>query len=274
MSTRRIPPAPTGTGPRPLDPWSPLRQLTPARIALGRAGVSLPTARHLEFQIAHARARTAVHSELDIAALQSALGPTAAQLLPVTSQAPDRATYLQRPDLGRRLAPDSAETLRAARSETVPDLAPDLAIVLADGLSALATQSSAPPFLAALTPRLREAGLRLAPLTVATQARVALGDKIAQALGARMVMVLIGERPGLSAADSLGLYLTWNPRDDSTDADRNCLSNIRPGGLSFEDAAHRAAYLAREAMRLQLSGVGLKDRTETITGDATPDRIA
>ena len=263
MSDKRLPTATAS------DPWSGLRQFTPARIALGRSGVSQTTARHLEFQIAHAQARTAVHSALDLPQLRSDLAPLNLPMIEVASQAPDRATYLQRPDLGRQLSPDSRAALQAAR----PDDTADVVIVLADGLSALATQSSAPPFLAALAPLLDTTGTRLAPLVLARQARVALGDQVASALGARMVVMLIGERPGLSAADSLGLYLTWAPRADSTDADRNCISNIRPGGLNFQDAAHRAAYLLREAARLQLSGVGLKDRTETITAAAPPEQI-
>lgn len=255
---------------RNSDQWAGLRRLTPARIALGRAGVSLTTARNLEFQIAHAQARTAVHSALEIDRLRQDLGPEGQGALLVGSRAPDRATYLQRPDLGRLLAPESYEMLQSHR----PDQQPDVAIVLADGLSALATQTSAPPFLASLWPLLSAAGLEPAPLVIATQARVAIGDEIAQALGARMVLVLIGERPGLSAADSLGLYLTWAPHAGSTDADRNCISNIRPGGLGFDDAAHRAIYLLREAARLRLSGVGLKDRTETIAATPAPEALS
>ncbi|MGE4327641.1 MAG: ethanolamine ammonia-lyase light chain EutC, partial [Pseudodonghicola sp.] len=180
---------------RNSDQWAGLRRLTPARIALGRAGVSLTTARNLEFQIAHAQARTAVHSALEIDRLRQDLGAEGQGALLVGSRAPDRATYLQRPDLGRLLAPEAYEMLQSHR----PDQQPDVAIVLADGLSALATQTSAPPFLAALRPLLSAAGLEPAPLVIATQARVAIGDEIAQALGARMVLVLIGERPGLSA---------------------------------------------------------------------------
>lgn len=255
---------------RSADQWAGLRRLTPARIALGRAGVSVTTARHLDFQIAHAQARTAVHSALDVDRLRQDLGTEGQDALQVCSQAPDRATYLQRPDLGRLLAPRTYEMLQSHR----PDHQPDVAIVLADGLSALATQTSAPPFLAALWPLIRAAGLSPAPLVIATQARVAIGDEIAQALGARMALVLIGERPGLSAADSLGLYLTWAPRVGSTDADRNCISNIRPGGLGADDAAHRAIYLLREAARLKLSGVGLKDRTETIAAPPAPEALS
>ncbi len=234
------------------DPWTKLRRHTSARIALGRTGVSLSTARNLEFQVAHARARTAVHSALDLDALETAVGP----LIRVTSRAPDRAAYLQRPDWGRRLHPDSARLLESG------DKGADVAVVLADGLSSLATQDQAPGFVPALLSQLD--GLTVAPLVAATQARVAIGDEIGAILQARMVIVLIGERPGLSAADSLGLYLTHAPRVGRTDADRNCISNIRPGGLAPQDAAHRAAWLVREAFRLGLSGVGLKDRTVTV----------
>ncbi|MBU2963619.1 ethanolamine ammonia-lyase subunit EutC [Citreicella sp. C3M06] len=242
---------------RNQDPWARLRRHTSARIALGRTGVSLSTARNLEFQIAHAQARTAVHSVLDLDLLEQQTGP----LIRTASRAPDRAAYLQRPDWGRRLDDASAQALEAQPKGA------DIAIVLADGLSSLATQDQAPGFLAAFLPMLD--GLSVAPLVAATQARVAIGDEIGAILGARMVVVLIGERPGLSAADSLGLYLTFGPRLGRSDADRNCISNIRPGGLAAPDAAHRAAWLVREAFKLGLSGVGLKDRTVTV--DALPE---
>lgn len=236
------------------DPWARLRRHTSARIALGRTGVSLSTARNLEFQVAHAQARTAVHSVLDLDALEAQTGP----LTRVTSRAPDRAAYLQRPDWGRRLDAGSAEALDALAKGA------DVAIVLADGLSSLATQDQAPRFLHAFLPHLE--GLTVAPLVAATQARVAIGDEIGAILQARLVVVLIGERPGLSAADSLGLYLTFAPALGRNDADRNCISNIRPGGLGPEDAAHRAAWLLRESFKAGLSGVGLKDRTVTVDG--------
>ncbi len=246
---------------RSEDPWAGLRRHTSARIALGRTGVSLSTARNLEFQMAHAQARTAVHSPLDLDALEADLGEP---LLRVESRAPDRAAYLQRPDWGRRLDADSVARVEAIR----PATAPDVALVLADGLSSLATQQSAPGFLKAFRPLLAEAGLSVAPPVVATQGRVAIGDEIAASLGAKLVVMMIGERPGLSAADSLGLYLTWAPKVGRTDADRNCISNVRPGGQSYEDAAYRAAWLTREAFKLQLSGVGLKDRTVTVDASA------
>ncbi|MCR8550969.1 ethanolamine ammonia-lyase subunit EutC [Salipiger sp. P9] len=239
------------------DLWQDLRRFTNARIALGRSGVSLPVARQLEFQAAHAAARTAVHSALDVPALTSDLSELPLDLHTVHSQVGDRSEYLRRPDLGRRLNAADADRLRAL----APAEPADLAIVIADGLSALAVQQSAPPFLRAFLPYVAQSGLTLAPASIALQGRVAIGDDIAGCLGARCVIVLIGERPGLSAADSLGLYLTWAPSLESTDADRNCISNIREGGLSFADAAYRAGYLLQEAFRRRLSGVMLKDNS-------------
>ncbi len=236
------------------DPWAALRALTPARIALGRAGQSLPTRAHLEFQLAHARARDAVHRALDADGLGDALAVAGLESLQVRSAAPDRATYLQRPDLGRRLEPASRAALAAAAA---PD-GVNAALVVADGLSAGAAQSHAPPLLAALVPRLRDAGWRLAPAVVAVQARVALGDEIGTLLRARLVLVLLGERPGLSAPHSLGAYLTWDPRPGRTDAERNCVSNIRPEGLAPTLAAGRLYHLMLEAARRRLSGVTLK----------------
>jgi ethanolamine ammonia-lyase small subunit len=236
------------------NPWHALRELTAARIALGRAGVSLPTACHLEFQLAHAQARDAVHHGLDAAALAARLAQAGMASVTVDSACPDRATYLQRPDLGRVLSDPS----RAA-------LAPcgcDLALVVADGLSALAIERNAPPFLELLQEGLARGGWRCAPVTIARQARVAIGDDIGAALGARAVLVLIGERPGLSSPDSMGLYLTWGPRPGLTDAARNCISNVRPAGLGYPQAVHRLLYLLGQARLRGLSGVQLKDETE------------
>ena len=227
--------------------WTDLRRFTPARVGLGRAGNGLPTRAHLDFLEAHARARDAVHSALDVPALQAALAPEPTVL--VHSAAPDRATYLLRPDLGRRLADD-----------TVLSPAPcDLAIVIADGLCATGVQHHAPPLLARLLPALRQAGMRIAPLVIAQQARVAIGDPIGAALGARAVAVLIGERPGLSAPHSLGAYLTWAPKPGRTDAERNCISNIRPEGLDYDAAAAKLLWLVRAMFEARLSGVALKD---------------
>ncbi|MGH7526072.1 MAG: ethanolamine ammonia-lyase subunit EutC [Gemmatimonadales bacterium] len=243
------------------DPWVALRSLTPARIALGRAGASLPTRVHLEFQLAHARARDAVHDALDVAALRAALREAGLDSIAVHSAAEDRTRYLHRPDLGRRLEPASRERLAAASPPGCNAL-----FVVADGLSARAAQAHAVPVLAALAPRLQTEGWRLGPTVVADQGRVALGDEIGALLGAEMVLVLLGERPGLSAPHSLGGYLTWDPRPGRTDADRNCVSNIRPEGLASVLAADRLAYLMTEARRRRLSGVALKDDTGMLHG--------
>ncbi|HYN37761.1 MAG TPA: ethanolamine ammonia-lyase subunit EutC, partial [Rhodospirillales bacterium] len=217
-----------------------------ARIALGRSGDALPTERLLEFQRDHARARDAVHLAFDAERVLRDLAP--ASCVVVRSQAPDRVTYLQRPDLGRRLNPDDRALLPQANA--------DASFVVCDGLSALGVHTSAAALINAMLPRLD--GWRLAPVVLARQGRVALGDDVALALGARMVAVLIGERPGLSAADSLGVYLTWAPRADTRDAERNCISNIRPGGLGIDAAAAQLLFLMAEARRLECSGVALK----------------
>jgi ethanolamine ammonia-lyase small subunit len=249
---RRVEPAPP-----PLaapDPWHALRALTPARIALGRAGVSLPTRAHLEFQLAHARARDAVQDRLDVGRLQAALAAAGLKSVAVRSAAPDRAAYLQRPDLGRRLDPEARRELADSATGSV-----DAALVVADGLSARAAQHHAAPVLVSLAPRLLDAGWRLAPVVVVQQGRVAIGDEIGATLGARLVLVLLGERPGLSAPDSLGAYLTWDPRPGRTDAERNCVSNIRPEGLVPAHAAEKLAGLMLEAARRRVSGIALKD---------------
>lgn len=237
------------------QPWASLRRHTAARIGLGRAGVSLPTAAHLAFQQAHAQARDAVHLPLDTQALAAGLRALGEPVLQVQSAAPDRACYLQRPDLGRRLSEAGAAALAAATPQPV-----DLAFVLADGLSALALQRQALPLFSALRERLlAQGGWRWAPPVIATQARVALGDAIGLALQARCVVVLIGERPGLSAPDSLGIYFSWAPRPGLTDAQRNCISNVRPEGLAPEAAAARLHGLLNEARTRQLTGTALKD---------------
>ena len=228
------------------DPWQVLRGATRARVALGRAGDALPTARWLEFRAAHAAARDAVHTPVDPALLRAALGGR--ELLEVHSAAPDRATYLQRPDLGRRLRPGTA----------LPGGEVDLAVVLADGLSPRAVHEHGVSTAAALLERLP--GWSVAPLVLAAQARVALGDEIGAALGARAVVVLIGERPGLSSADSLGIYLTWAPRPGRADSERNCVSNVRPPhGLGYAQAADTVVALLGAARALGASGVALKD---------------
>jgi ethanolamine ammonia-lyase small subunit len=260
------------------NPWAALRQFTDARIALGRAGTSLPTAAHLEFQLAHAQARDAVHRPLDTETLrgqlQAAWPGAVAAPLSLHSAATDRNHYLQRPDLGRRLDVASRELLETASPAHI-DAADietrtfDLALVVADGLSALAIAQNAAPFLTALHARLADDGWRVAPLCMVREARVAVGDEIGQVLGAKAVVVLIGERPGLSSPDSMGLYLTWMPRVGLTDASRNCISNVRPAGLAYDDAAFKLHYLLTQARQRQLSGVDLKDETAT-----TPNALA
>jgi ethanolamine ammonia-lyase small subunit len=240
------------------QPWASLRRHTAARIGLGRAGASLPTAAHLAFQQAHADARDAVHLPLDAALLLSGLQALGESPLQVASRAADRTTYLQRPDLGRRLSEASAQALTAQRQAPV-----DLAFVLADGLSALALQRQALPLFQALRERLlAEGGWTWAPPVVAVQARVALGDEVGALLKARCVLVLIGERPGLSAPDSLGVYFTWAPAVGRVDAERNCLSNVRPQGLPPDAAAAKLHALLGEARRRQLTGIALKDEQD------------
>ncbi|WP_338759958.1 ethanolamine ammonia-lyase subunit EutC [Massilia sp. METH4] len=243
------------------DPWQALRQFTAARIALGHVGVSQPTAAQLDFQLAHARARDAVHLELDSAALGrqiEAAWPEAGPILSLHSAAENRHVYLQRPDLGRRL--DDAS--RALAMPGQPGPRPfDLAFVVADGLSALAVMQNAAPFLAALRSRLRSESWSLAPVSIVRQGRVAVGDEVGELLGAKIVVVLIGERPGLSSPDSMGLYITWEPAVGLTDERRNCISNVRPAGLRYEEAAGRLHYLLAEARRRQLTGVALKDES-------------
>lgn len=243
------------------NPWAALRALTPARIALGRAGVSQPTAPHLAFQMAHARARKAVGLALDTGALQQGLAALGHPAMVLHSAADSRAAYLQRPDLGRRLGAASHQVLADAPKGH------DLAIVIADGLSATAIAQNALPFLEVLLPALD--GWRLAPLSIVTQGRVAIGDEIGAHLGAAMVAVLIGERPGLSSPDSLGLYLTHGPRPGLTDEARNCISNVRPAGLGYPEAAHKLVFLMTEARRRGLSGVDLKDESPALAGPAT-----
>ena len=240
------------------QPWSRLRRYTAARIGLGRAGASLPTAAHLAFQQAHAAARDAVHAPLDAQALLAGLRALGEAPLQVQSRAADRAAYLQRPDLGRRLGDESAAALAALRAP-----AADLAFVLADGLSALALQRQALPLFTALRERLlQQGGWTWAPPVVATQARVALGDEVGELLQARCVVVLIGERPGLSAPDSRGVYIRRAPRIGRVDAERNCISNVRPEGLAPAAAAAKLHTLLGLARTRQLSGVALKDEED------------
>ncbi len=247
----------------PHNPWQELRRLTPARIALGRTGTSLPTRAQLDFQYAHAQARDAVHLPFDHAALRSQLTERGHDSVLLHSAAIDRNSYLQRPDLGRKLSVESAQVLRDYAS-THPD-GVDLVIVVADGLSALAVHRHTLPFLARLEEQIRAQNWSVAPVVLVEQGRVAVADEIGELLGAKMTVILIGERPGLSSPDSLGLYFTYNPKVGLTDAYRNCISNVRLEGLSYGMAAHRLLYLMREACRRQLSGVNLKDEAQVQT---------
>jgi ethanolamine ammonia-lyase small subunit len=240
------------------DPFALLRRATPARIGLGRAGQSLPTASLLALEQAEARARAAVFTTLDLDGLRRRL---ATPCLAVESAAPDRDAYLRNPSLGRRLNPTGPPVPRGDH---------DLVLVVADGLSAAAANRHAPALVAAVLERL--ADWRVAPVVLASQARVALGDAIGEAMGVRAVAMLIGERPGLGAADSLGAYLTWAPRPGRQDGERNCVSNIRPGGLCLEAAADRIAWILREARRLGFTGVDLKDRTDAALVAPPEDR--
>ena len=293
----------------PADPWAALRAHTPARIALGRAGTSLPTSEVLRFAAAHAGARDAVHLPLDVEALVADLRAQGVDATCVGSRAGSRVEYLTRPDLGRQLAPEGRDALESVRlggggpcdfaqgdsfssaqddasQEAAPlnchparsrrahprqGAAPEtagLCIVIADGLSAIAAQRHAAPLVAELA----KAGVTASHVVVATQARVALGDEIGECLGAEMVVMLLGERPGLSSPDSLGAYLTWAPRAGRADSERNCVSNIRPEGLALPAAAGRIAWLVCEAQRRRVTGIELKDESDVpqLASDGAP----
>jgi ethanolamine ammonia-lyase small subunit len=241
-----------------------LRKLTPARVGLGRAGASMPTSALLEFTLDHARARDAVHTAFDVPAMIEGLGDLGLEAVAVSSRVRDRKDYLRRPDLGRALDPASQDLLanRSGRSC-------ELAIVIGDGLSPTAVHAHAVELVRSLMPRLAADGIAIGHAVVASGARVALGDEIGALLGARMIAVLIGERPGLSAPDSLGAYLTFAPRAGLTDAERNCVSNIHPSGLGYGEAASKIAWLVREGLARGVTGVALKDES----GGRTPPRI-
>lgn len=241
------------------DPWLALRQFTRARIALGRSGASLPTEALLEFGLAHARAKDAVELPLERKKIAAALKAAGFLHLPVRSKAPDRPTYLRRPDLGRRLDEPSRELLRSMRSPHRPAVV----FVIGDGLSSRGVSAHAVPLLQEIVSRLRP-GWLVAPVVVAEQARVALGDEIGEILEAELVVMLIGERPGLSSPDSVGIYLTYAPRVGRTDAERNCISNVRPAGLALSAAADSLVYLLNAARQLKLSGVQLKDERDLL----------
>jgi ethanolamine ammonia-lyase small subunit len=231
-----------------------LRELTPARVALGRAGSSMPTAAMLDFTLAHARARDAVHAGFDVTGISSGLGDLGLEPLAVCSLACHRQDYLRRPDLGRTLDPQSQHMLASHSGGACR-----LAIVIGDGLSPTAVNAHAVHVVRGLVSRLAADGIEIGQAVVATGARVALGDEIGALLGARMMVMLIGERPGLSSPDSLGAYLTFGPRPGITDAERNCVSNIHGAGLGYDEAAFRIAWLSREGLARGITGVALKD---------------
>lgn len=239
------------------DPWQSLKQFTNARIALGRAGTSLPTKEILNFGYAHAMARDAVHIALDVTPLETDLHNLGLHSLLVCSSATDRHTFLLRPDLGRQLD-DASRTLLQQYPLQKPI---DLLLVVGDGLSSMAITRNAVPLIQEIIQQIPEQW-NLGPIVIATQSRVALGDDIGALLNARMVAILIGERPGLSSPDSLGIYLTYNPNPGCTDADRNCISNIRPEGLSYKTAARKLVWLCKEALRIKATGVVLKDESD------------
>lgn len=239
------------------NPWDALRQFTNARIALGRAGNSLPTAPLLAFNLSHAQARDAVHHPLDTDVLHEQLRAQSFSTLDVHSAAPDREHYLRRPDLGRRLSDESRAALKQLKVDS-----PEVVFVIADGLSAFAASKQSIPLLQAVRAKLTD--WKIGPVVVARQARVALGDEIGELLDAQLVVMLIGERPGLSSPDSLGIYLTYGPKVGCSDAQRNCISNVRPEGLNCESAAHKLHYLLTHARRLGLTGVDLKDDSDAL----------
>lgn len=240
--------------------WTALRRLTAARIGLPRSGASLATAPLLAFQLAHAQARDAVHAELDAPRLAQDLAPLGLPVLTVSSAASDKQTYLMRPDLGRTLTPESQRTIAAA-AHAGPY---DVVFVVSDGLSARAVQSHAAPVISATLQILRGADWRMAPLVIVNHGRVAVGDAVAALLGATYLVMLIGERPGLSAPDSMGAYLTCKPGVLTTDADRNCVSNIRPDGIGYTEAATRLAHLLNAMRKDGISGVRLKDTSDRL----------
>lgn len=244
--------------------WASLRRYTDARIAQGRTGVSLPTEALLAFQMDHASARDAVHIALQTEPLMAALQAEGYSSLVLQSQANDRSEYLQRPDLGRRLNEQSLATLQMYRQEYPEKV--QVSLVIADGLSSMAVQSHAVALATAVLNRLKSRGLSMGPVSIVTQGRVAVGDEVAEQLGAQLLILLVGERPGLSSPDSLGIYYTYQPEVGLTDARRNCLSNVRPAGMSIAAASDKLLWLIDESMRLGCSGVALKDQSASPAG--------
>ncbi len=259
--------------------WAFLREYTEARIGLGRTGVSIPTNHLLDFQLAHAQAQDAVHLPLDTEHVEEQLNKISINInllsdmdsnelfqngyspILLHSQAVNRVIYLQRPDLGRRLDSHSCKLLTKSIDQTrVPY---DLSIVIVDGLSSLAIKENAVKYIQVLSHALAKDNnqWKLSPISIVHQGRVAIGDEVGEILKAKITLVLIGERPGLSSPDSLGLYLTWNPKVGLSDVSRNCISNVRSDGLSYKEAVKKTIYLLKESRRLELSGINLKDRT-------------
>jgi len=252
------------------DPWLTLKRFTEARIGLGRSGSGMPTREVLKFSMAHAQARDAVKTPIDWTGIEKGLADLGLETLRIASAATDRDTYLRRPDLGRRLSPEA----RQALAEVSPS-SPDLLLIVGDGLSSTAVTANAVATVAALLPHIRKNGWKLGPVLLATQARVALTDDAGEFLKARAAVMLIGERPGLSSPDSLGAYLTWEPRVGRKDGERNCISNIRAGGLSADEATFKIAWLLREAFRRGMTGVNLKDESNyQLEGGKPPPSIA
>jgi ethanolamine ammonia-lyase small subunit len=255
------------------NPWRDWRAATPARVALGRAGAGMPTDETLRFGWAHAMARDAIHAALNVAKLEDELRTQGWRVARVHSRAADRTTYLRRPDLGRQLDAGDAARLRAAAAAAPDGAHCDVCIVIGDGLSSLAVERHAAPLLAALRPHLPPA-TRFAPVVIASQARVALADEVAEAFGATLSVMLIGERPGLSSPDSLGIYLTHSPKRGRHDAERNCISNVRPEGLSYDTAAFKLAWLMREALRRGATGIALKDESDLAVLESPPPVVS
>jgi ethanolamine ammonia-lyase small subunit len=249
------------------DPWFHLKPHTAARIALGRTGVSLPTQEILDFGLAHAMARDAVHLPLDVSGLCEEIDQMGYTTIAVESGTNNRQTYLLRPDLGRRLSEQSAATLNA-----FPQKGFDLLILIGDGLSSMAVKNHALPMIKVLNESIPK-DWKVAPIVVASQARVALSDEVGSLLQAKLVLMLVGERPGLSSPDSLGMYLTYAPKVGCPDSERNCISNVRPEGLNYKAAAFKALWLAQEALRIKRTGVELKDQSD-ITAVTSNDYIA
>ena len=236
------------------DAWESLKAFTSARIALGRTGITTPLKEVLDFRMCHAHARDAVHSILKVHEITASLEFLQIPIVAVSSKAPDRGVYLKRPDLGRKLNDASANNLRNETSHSA-----DVSIIIADGLSATAINEHAVPVVRKLIPLLKQSVLTIAPLVIAEQARVAIADEIGSILQARLSLILIGERPGLSSPDSMGAYLTFQPMPGKTDESRNCISNIRPQGLGYDLAAEKIAKLIKAALQLKISGIMLKD---------------